>query len=63
MSKVLSFSTRLTEMDLISSAERKVNSTLSSPEPTGWAIFMAGDVLMERERERVAAEGGRDGQS
>ena len=39
---MLSFSIRLTDMDRISSSERKVNSTLSSDEPTGCAIFMLG---------------------
>lgn len=41
LSKVLSFSIRLTEIDRISLGERKVNSTLSTPEETGCAIFMA----------------------
>lgn len=40
LSNVLSFSMRFTEMAWISLAERKVNSTLSTSEATGCAIFM-----------------------
>lgn len=38
---MLSFSIRLTEIDLISSGVRKVKSTLSMEEDTGCEIFIA----------------------
>lgn len=43
---MLSFSMRFTEMDRISLGDRKVNSTLSTEEAMGCAIFMIMPLLL-----------------
>ena len=48
LSKVVGFSIRLTEIDLISVGVRKSKSTLSIADDTGWEIFIVAEFCANR---------------
>jgi hypothetical protein len=56
LSKVLSFSILFTEIARISFGDRKVNSTLSTPDEIGCAIFMVALLSLSRAERILAIE-------